>query len=85
MTKPLITLEKALELVNFVFDEKEGWQVEDVKCDVKRCVLGNVGVVTGDIKLSVWGSVGYSVRGNVHLVMGNVDIVRGKVKYGENN
>ena len=38
-SKPQIPLEEALKLVDFTFDEEKGWQVEDVKCDVKRSVM----------------------------------------------
>ena len=73
-----ITLEEALKLVDFTFDEKEGWQVQNVKCSVTRSVCGNVHVVKGSVN-TVKCDVIYSVRGDVAVVEGNVGTVRGSV------
>jgi hypothetical protein len=68
-----ITLEKALELVEFEL-RTEGWQVKHVKGNV----CGNVqGDVWGDVRRDVCGDVVGNVGGNVcrnvyHNVWGNV-------------
>ena len=92
MTKSQITLEEALELVLFFFDEEKGWQVLNVDSSVHGnifgdvdMVIGDIGCVTGDVNRRVWGNVHYvrgnvnTVLGNVHDVIGNVDIVEGDV------
>ena len=75
-----ITLKEALELVSFIFDEDDGWQVKDVKGDVKNSVHGDI---WGDVE-SVKGDVD-TVRGDVTYVEGNVGTVSGDVTYAEGN
>ena len=79
MTKSQITLEEALELVDFIFDEEKGWQVEDVKSDVRRSVWGDVG---GYVEGNVYYIKGFVdvVKGDVGIIRGNVDYVKGDVK-----
>ena len=72
MTKQQITIEEALKLVSFIFDEEQGWQVKNVK----GTVFGNV---LGDVKDSVRGDVTV-VLGNVHTVGGDVCAVCGNVQ-----
>ena len=66
---PEITLEQALELVEFVYADNR-WCVLDVKGSVGGNVCGDVcGHVRGTVGGSVCGNVDGNVRGNVY---GNV-------------
>lgn len=58
-----ITLEKALELVEFELGPK-GWRVKNVKGHVWGDVWYNVwGDVGGDVRHNVWGNVGGTIKG----------------------
>lgn len=73
-----ITLEEALKLVDFTFDEEKGWQVENVKGDVTCTVEGHVDIVKGNVG-SVCGNV-QDVFGNVATAWCNVGEIRGAVR-----
>ena len=77
MTKQ-ITLEEALKLVSFEYNESDRWVVKYVFGDVERDVCGSVKgnierMVGGDIGLHVFGDVKGSVGGDIGLhVFGDV-------------
>jgi len=79
MTKQQISLEKALELVDFKEEPDGIWSIETVYVSVGGNVHGNVeGHVGGFIGGYVYGSVNGSVRGDVE---GDVSgSVKGSVK-----
>jgi hypothetical protein len=69
MTKQ-ITLEQALSLVRFEYDEKKGWRVNEVNGDIYGDIYGGVnGGVGGAVKGHIWGGVGGDIYGGV---VGNV-------------
>ena len=69
-----ITLEEALELVDFYKNADGNWQVHTVKGDC-RTVKGNCGIVKGNCNL-LEGNCGI-VKGNSITVGGNCNLVRG--------
>jgi len=67
MTKKHITLEEALKLVSFEYNEFDRWTVGCVFGDVERDVCGSV---KGNIERCVGGDIGMYVFGNVKGTVG---------------
>lgn len=60
-----ITLEEALELVEFELSIQGEWRVKHVKSSVWGNVYGDVTNVHGDVLIDVWGNVWGNVGGNL--------------------
>ena len=59
-----ITLEEALKLVSFEYDEKKGWQVGSVAGSVFGDVNGDVrGYVKGNVDSDIFGNVRGTING----------------------